>query len=121
MTERLARTDLPVDRQPVRSAARTTMRGFLAGLFMAAFGFMALAASGGANELRANLAALRSDSPVANAAGVRTPALRSPADDAVVDAVPAFSWSSVKGGVMYEFQLSADPDFGSLVLTAGNH
>ena len=31
-----------------------------------------------------------------------------------------FAWSPVKGAVKYEFQLAADPDFTSLVLTKGN-
>ena len=42
-----------------------------------------------------------------------------PADDARVESLPAFSWSSVRRAAKYEFQLSADADFGSVVLGQG--
>jgi protein-S-isoprenylcysteine O-methyltransferase Ste14 len=42
-----------------------------------------------------------------------------PADGARVDAVPSFSWARVKRAVKYEFQLSADPAFKSIVLWQG--
>jgi hypothetical protein len=51
--------------------------------------------------------------------GPRAPALARPADDVRVDSVPAFSWSPVRGAARYEFQLSADEDFGSIVLGQG--
>jgi len=50
---------------------------------------------------------------------LRGPALRSPADDARVESIPAFSWSAVRGAAKYEFQLSADQGFGSVVLGQG--
>ena len=53
------------------------------------------------------------------AKGPRAPALAGPADDARVAAVPSFSWSPIKTAAKYEFQLSADRDFGSVVLGQG--
>ena len=119
MTDPRFKEGLPVD--PTLRALHTVRRALMLGLCMAAALFCALAATGHGADLRANLAAAKSHLFGANAAGVRVPRLSSPADDAVVEAVPAFSWSSVKGGAKYEFQLSADPDFTSLVLTKGNH
>lgn len=43
------------------------------------------------------------------------PALVSPAPDARVQGVPAFTWDKVKRADRYEFQLAADPSFGSIV------
>ena len=43
------------------------------------------------------------------------PALVSPAADANVQGVPAFSWNKVKRADVYEFQLAADTRFGSIV------
>ncbi|MDP9294087.1 MAG: isoprenylcysteine carboxylmethyltransferase family protein [Actinomycetota bacterium] len=43
----------------------------------------------------------------------------SPGDEALVDAVPAFRWAGVRGAAKYEFQLSADPGFKSIVLGQG--
>jgi hypothetical protein len=54
-----------------------------------------------------------------SATRLHTPALSAPADDARVGSVSAFSWSSAKGAAKYEFQLSADEDFGSVVLGQG--
>jgi hypothetical protein len=51
---------------------------------------------------------------VASAAPGR-PTLVAPAADANVQGVPAFTWNSVKRADRYEFQLAADPSFGSIV------
>jgi Carboxypeptidase regulatory-like domain len=56
---------------------------------------------------------------VARPSLLRGPALRNPADGERVDSLPAFSWSAVSGAAKYEFQLSADDDFGSVVLGQG--
>jgi hypothetical protein len=56
----------------------------------------------------------------AGAAGLRAPKLASPADATVVTSVPAFTWAKVKKADRYEFQLSADRNFGSIVLGRGN-
>src|SRR5215212_4316488 len=47
------------------------------------------------------------------------PKAASPADGATVGAVPWFSWMSVRRAAQYEFQLSADAGFRSLVLSRG--
>ncbi|MDQ4024006.1 MAG: hypothetical protein M3217_00725, partial [Actinomycetota bacterium] len=52
-------------------------------------------------------------------AALRAPALQSPAASASVEALPSFTWRSVKGAKEYEFQLSDDPKFNSLVLGRG--
>jgi hypothetical protein len=93
----------------------------LIGVCSSVLGFAALAASGQGDELSGKRTAgaegSASSGPVATDARVRrAPALASPVDDAVVDAVPAFSWKPVKGAAKYEFQLAADRDFGSIVL-----
>src|SRR5262249_12083468 len=43
-----------------------------------------------------------------------------PADNGVADSVPAFSWKPVKGAVKYQFELSADSGFNSIVLGQGH-
>jgi predicted RecA/RadA family phage recombinase len=48
-------------------------------------------------------------------ASLAAPALQSPANDAESNFVPAFTWASVKGAERYEFQLSADGAFRSIV------
>jgi hypothetical protein len=53
--------------------------------------------------------------PATAAAAPGRPALASPAPDANVQGVPAFIWGKVKGADRYEFQLAADPSFGSIV------
>jgi hypothetical protein len=55
----------------------------------------------------------------AAAARPKAPGLKAPASGARVQSVPAFSWSAVRGAAQYEFQLSADEDFGSIVLGQG--
>lgn len=55
----------------------------------------------------------------AQAATLRAPAPSSPAHEAQVEGVPAFVWSPVRGAVRYEYQVAADPGFGSVVLGAG--
>lgn len=52
-------------------------------------------------------------------AALRPPALQSPADDLASGFVPTFSWAAVKGAAAYEFQLSADGAFRSIVLSQG--
>jgi hypothetical protein len=47
------------------------------------------------------------------ARALRAPAPVAPADGTAVEAVPAFSWRSVKRAAKYEFQLSSDPGFRS--------
>lgn len=47
------------------------------------------------------------------------PALASPADDAVLDALPTFAWQPAAGADRYEFEIAADPGFNSPVLGAG--
>jgi hypothetical protein len=51
--------------------------------------------------------------------GAQAPVLTAPGDDARAGSVPAFSWLPVKRAAKYEFQLSADDDFGSVVLGQG--
>jgi hypothetical protein len=53
--------------------------------------------------------------PATAAAAPGRPTLASPAPDANVQGVPAFTWGKVKGADRYEFQLAADPSFGSIV------
>ena len=48
------------------------------------------------------------------------PVLGAPKANAVVAAIPALTWSPVKGAVLYEYQLAADNDFGSIVLGNGH-
>lgn len=52
-------------------------------------------------------------------AALRAPALASPAPSAKVDALPTFTWGAVRGAAMYEFQLSDDAGFRSIVLGRG--
>lgn len=52
-------------------------------------------------------------------AALRAPSPQSPASSATVEAAPTFSWSAVKGAAVYEFQLSDDQKFNSLVLGTG--
>jgi hypothetical protein len=107
---------------PVSRAARTVVRGVLTGTCFASAVFAVLAASGKADDLlprHSDAGASASARPLAHHARARGPALQSPADDAVVDAVPAFSWNRVRGAVKYEFQLAADPTFGSIVIGHG--
>jgi hypothetical protein len=49
----------------------------------------------------------------ARAAALGAPALMAPADDAVVNSVPGFSWRRVRRAAKYEFQFSADARFRS--------
>lgn len=52
-------------------------------------------------------------------AALRAPAPESPAASATVESAPTFSWRAVKGAAVYEFQLSDDLKFNSLVLGTG--
>jgi hypothetical protein len=52
--------------------------------------------------------------------GLRAPALQSPGDEASLGYVPAFTWAPVRGAALYEFQLSADGAFRSIVLGQRN-
>jgi protein-S-isoprenylcysteine O-methyltransferase Ste14 len=49
------------------------------------------------------------------AAGLRSPTLQRPANDLGVQEMPAFEWSAVAHAASYQFQLSADPRFASVV------
>jgi hypothetical protein len=98
-------------------AARTFVRGLIFAFCLSGLGFAVLAAASQADDVLASLSSHHG--PLASAARVKAPSLSSPDDDAVVDSVPAFSWKPVKGAVKYEFQLSADEDFGSVVLGRG--
>jgi hypothetical protein len=53
--------------------------------------------------------------PAAAAGRLPAPRQRSPADDARVESVPSFAWKSVRRAARYEFQLSADAAFKSIV------
>jgi hypothetical protein len=53
--------------------------------------------------------------PAASAATLKPPAARSPANGAVVESVPAFTWGDVRSAAQYEFQVAADKGFGSIV------
>jgi hypothetical protein len=55
----------------------------------------------------------------APAAALDAPTLLSPAADASVQALPAFSWNGVAGAAKYEFALAADAGFNSPVLGLG--
>jgi hypothetical protein len=61
------------------------------------------------------------DGELAGAAKPKLPAPRqlSPATGASVQSVPTFSWRPVSKAAKYEFQLSADPAFESIVLGHG--
>ena len=50
---------------------------------------------------------------------LRAPAPQQPAGDAEVAAIPAFRWQAVRGATLYEFQLAADRNFGSIALGRG--
>lgn len=65
--------------------------------------------------LLAGAFAVLADASVAHAR-LKAPALASPADDQQVSSVPAFTWNRVKRADRYEFMLSADANFGSIVL-----
>ena len=62
---------------------------------------------------------LRPPAIAQTAAMRRTPTLVSPTGGATIQALPAFQWSSVPGAAKYEFQLSADNSFGSIVSQGG--
>jgi protein-S-isoprenylcysteine O-methyltransferase Ste14 len=51
-------------------------------------------------------------------AGLREPGLQSPANDASVQSLPTFEWAPVANAASYQFELAADPRFGSLVQRA---
>ena len=65
------------------------------------------------------LALLLASLPTAAQAKLRAPALSQPPGGATVESVPTFTWGSVKSADHYEFQLSADPGFGSIALGRG--
>src|SRR5215216_2804767 len=53
------------------------------------------------------------------AAALKAPRQLSPADGADTEGVPSFAWAPARGAAKYEFQLSADPAFKSIVLGQG--
>ena len=58
--------------------------------------------------------------PASAAGRLAAPRQASPAADAVVEAMPSFAWKRVRLAARYEFQLSADSAFKSIVLGQGN-
>jgi hypothetical protein len=52
-------------------------------------------------------------------AALRAPAPESPAAGASVQSLPTFTWRAVRGAAQYEFQLSDDAKFNSIVLGTG--
>lgn len=50
----------------------------------------------------------------ASAATLKPPTLNAPGNESTVEASPTLTWNSVKNAAIYEFQLSADRQFGSL-------
>jgi hypothetical protein len=52
-------------------------------------------------------------------AALRAPRPQAPAAGASVQSLPAFSWARVPGAARYEFQLSSDAKFASIVLGTG--
>jgi hypothetical protein len=63
----------------------------------------------------ATLAFGLSATPAAQAAGPAAPHLQSPAANARVQSLPTFEWAAAGGAKSYQFQLSADPRFGSVI------
>ena len=59
-------------------------------------------------------AALLAPATVASAATLKPPTLNAPGNESTVEASPTLTWNSVKSAAVYEFQLSADRQFGSL-------
>lgn len=55
----------------------------------------------------------------AEARTLPAPRVSSPAANATVQSLPAFTWSKVSGAAQYEFQLAADSGFRSIVLGSG--
>src|ERR1700752_1508148 len=51
--------------------------------------------------------------------GLSAPPLLSPSNGARVQQIPALTWGSVSGAAEYEYQVAADPHFGSIVLGWG--
>jgi protein-S-isoprenylcysteine O-methyltransferase Ste14 len=51
--------------------------------------------------------------------GLRAPSLLTPSNGAQVQEIPALTWSAVSGASEYEYQLSADSRFRSIVLGTG--
>ena len=82
---------------------------------------LALALTASSAGLASGAVKPRAQASSAAAAPHRAPAKRgaprqlSPADGARVAAVPSFSWAPVRGAAKYEFQLSADREFKSIV------
>jgi hypothetical protein len=64
------------------------------------------------------LAAARAGSAAA-AGRLPAPRLASPADEAHVESMPSFAWKPVRRAARYEFQLSADAAFKSVVQSSG--
>jgi hypothetical protein len=66
-------------------------------------------------SLAATAALILTVVPAASAATLKAPATRAPANGAAVEAVPSFTWRSVRRAAEYEFQVAADERFGSVV------
>src|SRR5438477_8840128 len=54
-----------------------------------------------------------------SAFALRAPNLASPADGAHVQQLPAITWNAVRGAATYEYEISADSRFNSIVLGKG--
>jgi hypothetical protein len=63
----------------------------------------------------ATLALCLTVTSAAQAAGPAAPHLQSPAANARVQSLPTFEWAAVSGAKSYQFQLSADPKFASVM------
>jgi hypothetical protein len=51
--------------------------------------------------------------------GLGAPSLQTPANGVRVEQIPPLTWGAVSGAAEYEYQLSADPRFNSIVLGSG--
>jgi hypothetical protein len=50
---------------------------------------------------------------------LRAPVIEKPSAGATVESTPVFAWKTVPGAAVYQFQMAADPQFGSVVLGTG--
>src|SRR3954468_10908354 len=65
-------------------------------------------------SLAATVAVALIAAPAASAK-LKAPARQTPAAGVHVETVPAFTWGAVRRAAQYEFQVAADPRFGSIV------
>jgi len=57
--------------------------------------------------------------PTAHQAALAAPAQQTPSNGASVQSFPAITWGAVAGAANYEYQISADPGFASIILGSG--